>query len=120
MKDLGVKPVPISRRARRGRSRAYHLWAWKNPEPERTIEALEIVPSQSRFIVAAITLGTVDEHPFVREGKRETRIILTHPEDAEKPFDLEVEVDRGLARYTHPLPEASAEAFHWRQFSRVG
>ena len=97
--------------ARRGRSRAYHLWAWKNPEPERTIEALEIVPSQSRFIVAAITLGTVDEHPFVREGKRETRIILTHPEDAEKPFDLEVEVDRGLARYTHPLPEASAEAF---------
>jgi hypothetical protein len=96
---------------RRGRSRAYHLWAWKNPNPERLVEALEIVPSSSPFIVAAITLGNADEHPFVRQGKRETRIILTRPEDAKKPFDLDVEVDRGLARYTHPLPEASTDAF---------
>src|SRR5207245_774111 len=63
------------------------------------------------FMVAALTLGHLDEHPFVRQGKRETRIVLTDPADAQKPFDLEVEVDRGIATYVYPLPEASADAF---------
>ena len=47
----------------------------------------------------------------MRHGKREARLILTHPEDAERPFDLSVEVDRGTATYVHPLPEASADDF---------
>ena len=91
--------------------RWYHLWAWRNPDPARTIESLEIVPRGPRFMVAAITLGHVDEHPFVREGRRPARILLSDPADAARPFDLDVEVDRGDATYVHPLPEASVDEF---------
>lgn len=97
--------------ARPPRSRWYYLWAWANPDPERTIETLEIIPKGPRFIVAAVTLGHLDEHPFAREGRQLARVALTGPEDAGKPFDLDVAVDRGAATYVHPLPEASAEAF---------
>ncbi|MDE0503836.1 MAG: hypothetical protein OXI86_07130, partial [Candidatus Poribacteria bacterium] len=97
--------------AAQGRSRGLFLWSWENPQPDSVIESLEIVPGGTRFIVAAITLGHADEHPFVRQGRREARITLTNPEDAEKPFDLDVEVDRGLATYVHALPVASAEEF---------
>ena len=89
----------------------YYLWAWANPHPDRTIESLEIVPRGPRFVVAAVTLGHVDEHPFTREGRRPARIVLTDPKDAQKPFDLDVEVDRGDTTYVHPLPEASTEEF---------
>lgn len=83
---------------------AYYLWAWCNKETDRTLEAIEIVPAGPRFIVAAITLGHVDEHPFAREARRPARIVLTNPEDAKKPFALDVKVDRGNATYAHPLP----------------
>ncbi len=97
--------------AGRGGARGYYLWAWENPQPGREVESLEVVPQGPRFLVAAVTLGHLDEHPFVRQGKREARIVLTNPEDAGKPFDLDVEVDRGVATYVHPLPEAPVEAF---------
>ena len=38
-------------------------------------------------------------------------ITLPQDEDAEKPFRMEVEVDRGLATYPYPLPEKSADEF---------
>jgi len=97
--------------ARGNELRNYWLWPWVNPHPERTIESLEIVPVGARFIIAGITLSHVDEHPFAREGMRPARIILTSPEDADKPFDLEVEVDRGEASYVYALPGQSAEEF---------
>lgn len=92
-------------------SPVYYLWAWKNPHPDVTIESLEIVPKGSRFFVAGLTLGHADEHPFVREGRRPARVTLKDPAEAAKPFDLEVDVDRGVATYLHPLPEAPAAAF---------
>ena len=92
-------------------SRWYYLWAWENPEPERTVESLQIVPKGPRFIVAGLTLGHLDEHPFAREGRRLARVVLARPEDAERPFDLEVEVDRGDATYAFPLPRASDDGF---------
>lgn len=94
-----------------GRPRGYYLWAWRNPSPDQVIESLEIIPKGPHFLIAAITLGTLDEHPFVRQGKREVRITLTDAEDAERPFNLDVEVDRGIATYVHALPEASADEF---------
>ena len=97
--------------AAQGRPRGLFLWSWENPQPDSVIESLEIIPGGTRFIIAAITLGHTDEHPFVRQGRREARITLTNPDDAEKPFDLDVEVDRGLATYVHALPEASADEF---------
>ena len=91
--------------------RGYYLWAWENPMPDGTIESFEVVPKGPGFIIAAVTLGHVDEHPFVRQGRQETRIILKNPEDAEAQFDLDVAVDRGLATYVHSLPDATSEAF---------
>ena len=92
-------------------TRSLFLWSWENPQPERAIEAIEIIPKGARFAIGGVTLGHVDEHPFVRQGRREARIVLTGDEDAAKPFDLSVEVDRGIANYTHPLPESQADEF---------
>ncbi len=106
--------------AAQGRSRGLFLWSWENPHPDSVIESLEIIPGGTRFVIGAITLGHADEHPFVRQGRRETRITLTNPENAEKPFDLDVEVDRGLATYVHALPEASADEFAKDSFKGWG
>ena len=103
---------------------AYYLWSWANPEPGAAVESLEVVPMGPRFIIAAITLGQVDEHPFVRQGRRPVRIVLKTEADAHKrpptswkwpprpsTFDLDVEVDRGETTYAFPLPSAPAEQF---------
>ena len=92
-------------------TRWYCLWAWRNPATDRPIESLEIVPRGPRFLVAAVTLGHADEHPFARGGRRPARILLTNAADAEEPSDLEVEVDRGDATYLHPLPSTSSQEF---------
>ncbi len=94
-----------------GQPFSYVLWAWANPHPDRLIEALEIIPVGSRFIIAAVTLGHLDEHPFVRAGARELKIVLPQPGDAAKPFNLEVEVDRGVATYPYSLPTKTADEF---------
>ena len=94
-----------------GSARSYYLWTWENPEPGEVVESLRIDPSGPRFIIAGITLGHLDEHPFARQGRRPVRIVLTDPADAEKPFDVDVGVDRGDTTYVHALPEASADEF---------
>jgi hypothetical protein len=90
---------------------SYVLWAWANPRPEVPVAALEIVPKGPAFVVAAVTLGQLDEHPFPRAGARPVRITLPRAEDAARPFDLTVEVDRGTATYPYPLPLAAPDAF---------
>ena len=47
-----------------GRLRHFYLWAWANPEPDLAVESLTIVPKGPRFVVAAVTLGQLEEHPF--------------------------------------------------------
>jgi hypothetical protein len=101
--------------------RAYYLWPWENPRPEQPIQSLEIIPEGSRkFAVAAITLAHADEEPFRRTAASEVRITLPRAEDAEKPFDLEVEVDRGVATYPYALPEQPAEAYLADSFAGWG
>lgn len=87
------------------------LWAWRNPKPDTAIESVTLFPRGPHFIVAAVTLGHVDEHPFSRQARRPVRIDLKDPEQAEKPFDLNVSIDRGEETYTHPLPEQPADDF---------
>jgi hypothetical protein len=89
----------------------YWLWAWVNPQPEREIESIEFVPRGPRFIVAGVTLGHIDEHPFSREARRPVRVSMKHAADAEKPFDLDVTIDRGERTYVHALPEQSSDEF---------
>ena len=89
----------------------YWLWAWRNPNPDRVIESIEFAPRGPRFIVAGITLGHLDDHPFSREARRPVRISLKDPLRAELPFDLDVSIDRGERTYVHPLPEQSSDEF---------
>lgn len=100
--------------------RDYILWSWENPQPEQAIEALEIVPRGPRFIVAAITLGYLDEHPFNRTGARPVKIVLPQSEDGARPFDLTVAVDRGIATYPYALPAADADGFLTDGFAGFG
>ncbi|HEX5418053.1 MAG TPA: CehA/McbA family metallohydrolase [Chloroflexota bacterium] len=94
-----------------GTARAFHLWTWENPRPDAEVASLTIVPAGPRFVVAGLSLGFVDEHPFVREAARSVRIDLTDPAHAARPFNLEVSVDRGIATYPYPLPAEAPEAF---------
>lgn len=89
----------------------YWLWAWRNPNPDRVIESIEFAPHGPRFIVAGITLGHLDEHPFSREARRPVRVSLKDPLRAERPFDLDVFIDRGERTYVYPLPEQSSDEF---------
>lgn len=106
--------------ASRGGSRGYFLWAWENPHPDRVIESVTIEPAGRRFLVAAITLGHRDESPFYRTGRQAVKITLPQAEDAQKPFQLEVEVDRGVATYPYALPQKAAEAFLGDDFKGWG
>ncbi len=99
-----------------GGAEAFYIWAWRNPEPDRTLRA--------RFFIGGITLGHADEEPFARDPMRPVRIELLRPEDAERECSggdpriasenegcLEVEVDRGFAGYVHSLPSSTADEF---------
>lgn len=94
-----------------GGPHAYWLWPWENPQPDEPLESITIEPNGWKFLIAGITLSHLNEPPFFRTGKREVKITLPRSEDAAKPFNLEVDVDRGVATYAWPLPEATAEAF---------
>ncbi len=94
-----------------GNPHSYYLWAWQNPHPEKPIQAIRIEPGDRKFLIAAITLGQAEEYPFVRTGRVPVQITLTREEEAQKPFSLQVEVDRGVATYVYALPAESAEAF---------
>ncbi|MFL5804355.1 MAG: CehA/McbA family metallohydrolase [Roseiflexaceae bacterium] len=89
----------------------YYLWDWSNPRPEQPIDTIAIEPAGRRVVVAAITLGQRDEQPLRRVAKRTVQITLPRPEDADKPFDLEVAVDRGVATYPFALPAQPAADF---------
>ena len=92
-------------------AKSYFLWSWSNPLPDVRIESIEIVPKGPAFVVAGITLGHVDEHPFARQGRREAKITITDPVLAATPFDVDVEVDRGDSTYAFPLPNDPDEGF---------
>lgn len=81
-------------------ARAYFIWCWRNPSPDVAVDWIELRPKGPRFLVAGITLGQVDEHPLRREGSQPVRVELKDALDKE----LSVEVDRGVAAYTYPLP----------------
>ena len=89
----------------------FALYVWSNPHPEQELEAIEVEPGDRVFAVAAVTLGHADEFPICREGLRDVRITLTDPEAADRPFDLEVEVDRGVTTYPYPLSRKTPEEF---------
>lgn len=90
-----------------GVPRGYFIWVWVNPHPDQVISHIEIVPQEQKLVLAAITLGHVDEYPLVRAARRPVKITLLDEANAHKPFDLSIEVNRGTATYPYPLPDTS-------------
>jgi len=91
------RPYPVS----------LYLWAWRNPRPETQIEALVVEPAGPRFVLAALTLGHLDEPVFNRSAMQTVKLVLPKEEDASAAFALEVDVDRGAASYPYPLPRST-------------
>ncbi|HEY3236871.1 MAG TPA: CehA/McbA family metallohydrolase, partial [Polyangiaceae bacterium] len=98
----------------------FYLWVWENPHPNRAIESLTIEPGDRKFLMAALTLSGLEEHPFRHQGAREVLIRLPQKEDAEKPFAMEVEVDRGVASYAWALPAKTLDEFLGDSFKGWG
>jgi hypothetical protein len=95
---------------RTGWPKHFYLWCWTNPRPDEPLSSIQLVPNGSRVLVAAITLGLSDEHPFVRDGTVPVRIELNDAGRAAAPLDdVRVAIDRGVAGYAFPLPLPDAE-----------
>lgn len=106
--------------AMQGMVRAYYVWAWENPHPAEMIASIMLEAAGRKFVVAGITLGQVDEMPLRHNGRRAVKLTLPRAEDGEKPFKLEVEVNRGVATYPHALPEQGVEEFLTDDFKGWG
>jgi hypothetical protein len=74
------------------------------------VESLEIVPLAGRVLVAGVTLGHVEEHPFARSPALPVGIGLPKPAPNNPAAGLAVRVDRGIASYAYPLAGGSIEA----------
>lgn len=105
--NAGVRLVEV----RGATTQGYHLWPWRNPRPDERIESVTLRCHSRPFFVAAITGSTLGETPFQHGPRQPVWIQLPKASDADKPFDLRVEVDRGTATYPQSLPRASARDF---------
>lgn len=105
--DLGFRQTE----ANQATSRTFVLWAWQNPHPESVIETIRIEPQDRPFLIAAITLSSLEEDPFGREPKRPVTIAIKDENLAKQRFNLSVEVDRGVVNYPYPLPAATSQQF---------
>jgi hypothetical protein len=94
-----------------GEELPFTLWAWVNPRPDDVIESLEIVPDAGSILLGGLTLAKVDEPPFARRSRRPVRIEIKDGEAGNRPFAVEVSVDRGDATYVYALPEQPADDF---------
>ena len=97
--DVGMPPLP-----------AFSLFPWRNPRPDIEITSVEVRPTERPVVLCGICVGTVDEDPLRADARRAVVVELPRPEDAERPFAVEVSVDRGTATLAHPLPR-DPEAF---------
>lgn len=87
------------------------LWTWENPNADADLAAIRLEAAGARILVAAITLSRLDEHPFVRDAALPVRVSMTGTDRPWPAEELRVEVDRGVASYTYPLPGTDVEGF---------
>ncbi len=89
----------------------YFLWTWENPTPDVTIQAVVLRSLGAPILVAALTIGNVGEHPFVREAALPIRIAAMGPDGPRRLDEPSVEVDRGVASYAYRLPADGLDPF---------
>ena len=102
--------------SQQGWPRDYFLWRWRNPNPGVALQRIDLVPRQAQVLIAAITLGLVDEDPLTHSGAVPVRVDFRSPELANRPLDsgpndVQVTVDRGVAGYAYPLSRQSPVEF---------
>ena len=90
--------------------KVFTVFPWRNPRPEIEIVAIEVVPTVREVVLCGICAGAVDEDPLRPDARRAVVFELPKPTDADRPFALNVSVDRGTATNAQPLPRI-AEAF---------
>lgn len=88
---------------------SYYLWVWRRPDPPAAIDTFEIIPHGPRFLVAAITLGHLDEDPIPRDAA--VPVVIETTDGVDRPGDLALEVDRGTATFPYALPAEPNEAY---------
>ncbi len=93
-----------------GSAKWNYLWSWSNIDNSKKIDHIKIVPNGPAFIISAITLGYIDEYPFAKDANQSIK-IETHKTNPGTNSDLSVDVDRGTATYTYPLPESNIDSF---------
>jgi hypothetical protein len=98
----------------------FYLWPWLNPHPDRCISVIRVEPEDRPFVVAGITLSALEEDPFGRGPMRPIKLTMLDVDRARRPFDLTVEVDRGVAGYPFPLPVQTSEEFEKDPFRGWG
>jgi hypothetical protein len=83
---------------------AWYLWAWTNPRPRVPIERIVIRPRLPGLVIGGITLGTLGEEPLRPRTRVGARLRSPVAAPAAEPPD--VRIDRGLATWPMPLPDA--------------
>lgn len=90
---------------------AFYLWAWVNPRPEVVLRSVSIEPRGPLFIIGAITIGDVAEHPLVPAATSSIKVSFPGASAASGPGRPSVQVDRGSTTFPYPVSGMSAEAF---------
>jgi len=85
-----------------GTTQAYTLWVWRNPNPAKPLKSVRVTPVRKRFVIAGITTGTVDEHPFQLPPRRTVKLSGNA---SFRCRDIRLAVDRGVASYTYPTTD---------------
>jgi hypothetical protein len=106
--DLGVRQCEA---AYAWAPTSFFLWVWENPSPAAAVRSIELVPSGARVLVAAITIGTVDEHPFAREAARTIGVTAIGGDGTKPLVEPSISVDRGATGYAFRLPSDGVDAF---------
>lgn len=80
------------------------FYTWTNPQPSKIIRTITFRSTGKQVVaIAAVTLCHGEEYPFPREANRDVKVTFLKKKDAEKPYDVVAELDRGAVTAQRPL-----------------
>ncbi len=82
------------------------LYTWANPHPDKVIKTITFRSTgESVVAIAAVTLCHTKEYPFPQEANRDVKVTFLKKKDADKPYDVECNLDRGQVSAQRPLTQ---------------
>jgi hypothetical protein len=91
-----------------GYETGFKLWVWRVPDGASLVR-IEIRPTRRPVVIGGMTVGYLDEHPFVRAGREPVLVHL--PEGYEVSSSLALRVDRGVSTYPWACAPERADEF---------